>query len=149
QEDVTDLIRSEAVTRAVSEVAAIPEVREKLVALQREMGNGVNAVFEGRDMGTIVFPDAHLKIYLTGRAEVRAKRRFEEMLIRFPEEAKKTSLEEMTKDINRRDERDSTREIAPLKQADDAYVVDTSDLTIDEVVFKILELKDMQKQQSS
>lgn len=140
--DVTKEIRSEPITNHVSKVSAIREVREKLVGLQRAWAMGVNAVFEGRDMGTVVFPHAEIKVFLTGRPEVRAQRRFDELRKKFPEETKTLTLEQALEDINRRDTYDSTREISPLKQAPDAFVVDTSDLTVDEIVFKILEYKD-------
>lgn len=141
-QDVTDLIRKEDVTANVSKISAIKEVREKLVLLQQKCAVGVNAVFEGRDMGTVVFPDAPLKIFLTGRSEVRAKRRYDELKARFPEESKDLTIEKTLEEINKRDAYDSTREISPLKQAPDAYVVDTSDLSVDEIVMKILEYKD-------
>lgn len=144
-EDVTMAIRGEAVTSLVSKVAAIQSVRDKLVGLQREWAEGVNAVFEGRDLGTVVFPEADVKIFLTGSAEVRARRRFEELSVRFPEETKSLTFEKVLEDITKRDTYDSTRKISPLRQADDAYVIDTSDLTVDEIVFKILEYKDMVK----
>ena len=141
-QDVTDLIRKEEVTANVSKISAIKEVREKLVLLQQKCAVGVNAVFEGRDMGTVVFPDAPLKIFLTGRPEVRAKRRYDELKARFPEESKDLTIEKTLEEINKRDAYDSSREISPLKQAADAYVVDTSDLSVDEIVMKILEYKD-------
>lgn len=144
-EDVTQKIRGNEVTHAVSEVSANKAVREKLIAIQRELAVGVNAVFEGRDMGTVVFPDASLKIFLTGRDDVRSKRRFAELQEKYPEEAKNLTLEKCLEDINRRDNYDSSRENSPLCQAEDAFVIDTSDFTIDEVVFRILEYKDAQK----
>lgn len=144
-EDVTGAIRSEKVTSTVSKISAIPAVREKLTAIQRQFALGVNAVFEGRDMGTTVFPDAKLKIFLSGRPEVRAKRRFEEIQRENPEEAKMMTLEQVLDSINQRDAYDSSRTLSPLKKADDAYVIDTSDLTIDEVVLKIHEYKDTLK----
>lgn len=141
-EDVTEKIRGEEVTKNVSRVSAIGMVRDKLVALQRELAKGVNAVFEGRDIGTAVFPDADVKVFLTGRPEVRAKRRFEELRKRFPQETKNLTLNQTLDEIAKRDEYDSTRELSPLRQAEDAYVVDTSDFTVDEIVFKILEYMD-------
>lgn len=141
-EEITLKIRGADVTGFVSRVSAIPAVREKLVALQREMAVGVNAVFEGRDMGTVVFPNAQLKIFLTGRPEVRAARRFKELQEKFPEEMKDLTLDRMIEEINERDTYDTQRENSPLKQAEDACVVDTSDLTIDEIILKILEFKD-------
>ena len=144
-EDVTLKIRGAAVTSSVSKVSAIPAVREKLVQLQREFAIGVNAVFEGRDIGTVVFPNAQLKIFLTGRPEVRAKRRFEELRAKFPEETKELTMEKVMADLHERDEYDTQRQISPLKQAEDAYVIDTSDLTLDEIILKILESKDTLK----
>jgi CMP/dCMP kinase len=144
-EDVTDKIRLDAVTSAVSKISAISAIREKLVALQRENAVGVNAVFEGRDMGTVVFPDAQVKIFLIGRPEVRAKRRFDELKSKYPEECKDLTMEKALIDLNQRDNLDMSREISPLKQAPDALVIDTSDLTMDEIIFKILEFKDTMK----
>jgi cytidylate kinase len=144
-EDVTEPIRTQEVTDHVSEVSAHPEVREKLVAFQREIAEGVNAVFEGRDMGTVVFPNADLKIFLTGRPEVRAKRRYDELKAKFPEECKDLTLEKALEDTNKRDAYDSQRATSPLKQASDAELVDTSDMTIDEIVLKIMELKDARR----
>jgi len=141
-EDVTLKIRGPEVTSAVPKVSALPGVREKLVALQREWAVGVNAVFEGRDMGTVVFPEAQVKVFLSGRPEVRAARRLAELKAKFPEECANLTIEKLLEEINARDEYDSRREISPLKQADDALVIDTSDLTIDEIILKILEYKD-------
>lgn len=145
KQDVSLAIRGEKVTSVVSKIAADPKIRERLVALQRDFATGVNAVFEGRDMGTVVFPHASLKIFLTARPEVRAKRRFEELKVKFPEECKDLNLEQTLEEINRRDQYDSTREASPLRQAEDALLVDTSDMTLDEVVAHILELKDRRK----
>jgi CMP/dCMP kinase len=145
KEDVTDKIRFQHVTSEVSRISANPKVRDKLMETQREMSKGVNAVFEGRDMGTIVFPDAGLKIYLTGRPEVRAKRRFDELKAKYPEDSKDLTLEMALKDIEARDSYDSKRDVAPLVKANDAFEIDTSDLTEDEIVYKILELKDTRK----
>lgn len=140
-EDVTQKIRGLEVTRTVSEVSAIKSVRDKMVAFQREFARGVNAVFEGRDMGTVVFRDA-LKIFLTGSNDIRAERRYTELKTKYPEESKDLTLAQCLEDILKRDFFDSTRELAPLKPAEDAYIIDTSDLTIDEVVQMILEYKD-------
>ena len=144
-EDVTEEIRSRDVTAHVSEISAHSAVRDKLVAIQRDLAKGVNAVFEGRDMGTIVFPDADLKIFLTGRLEVRAQRRLLEIQQERPKEAEGLTLEQVMQETSERDRLDSTREISPLKKAKDAFVVDTSDLTVDEVVFQIFECKDQSK----
>lgn len=148
-EDVTEKIRKREVTLAVSEVSANKSVRDKLIGIQRELAIGVNAVFEGRDMGTVVFPEAALKIFLTGRNEVRAKRRFDELKSKYPEDSKNLTLEQCLEGIIKRDHYDSTRTHSPLCQADDAYVIDTSDLTIDEIVYKILEYKDSLKTRQS
>lgn len=144
-EDVTLLIRGDKVTSYVSKVSAIPAVRQKLVTIQQSLANGVNAVFEGRDMGTVVFPNAQMKLFLTGRPEVRAMRRLNELKQKFPGEAEKFTFEQVLADMNQRDETDSHRELSPLKQASDAFVVDTSDLTPDEIILKILEYKDSLK----
>lgn len=138
-EDVTKHIRNEEVTSLVSQVAAVGPVRQKLVAVQRAWGtSGVNAVFEGRDLGTVVFPHAELKIFLAGSVEVRSLRRYEEFRAKFPEETKDLTLEKTIEDINRRDLYDTTRELSPLRQAEDAHVIDTSTLSIDDVVDKII-----------
>jgi CMP/dCMP kinase len=142
-EDVTDAIRKEEVTSNVSRISANPLVRENLVKLQREFAKGVHAVFEGRDMGTVVFPEATLKIFLSGRSEVRAKRRYEEIKNKFPDYASTLTLEKVLEDLNKRDEYDSSRSISPLKKAEDAFEVDTSDLTPDGVVSRILEIRDL------
>lgn len=145
KEDVTDAIRREQVSSLVSQVSANPVVREKLVALQRQFAIGVNSVFEGRDMGSVVFPDADLKIFLTANIDIRAKRRFLELKAKFPEESANLTIEKAIEDINARDTYDTQRVNSPLVQARDAIVVDTSDKTIDEVVFEILELKDKKR----
>lgn len=142
EEDVTHKIRGSEVTSAVSRVSAIPEVREKLVKVQRELAIGVNAVFEGRDMGSVVFPDAKVKIFLTGDPEIRARRRYEELRQKYPKETEGLTLQKVLEDINERDRKDSTREISPLIKPEGACVIDTSNYTIDEIVFKILEYKD-------
>ena len=128
--DITDEIRGEGVTSFVSEVSSYGPVREKLVSIQRKLGHGVDAVFEGRDMGTVVFPDAELKIFLTAAPEVRAQRRFDELRQKFSEETKDLTVDQVLASLNKRDTFDSSREISPLKQAEDAYLVDSSDLSI-------------------
>lgn len=147
--DVTHRLRSEAVNALVSPVSALRAVREKLVALQRELAVGVNAVFEGRDMGTVVFPDATVKIFLSGRADVRAKRRYDEIVAKYPEQAKNLTFEKCLEEINKRDYYDTTRENSPLRRAEDACEIDTSDLNAEEIVFKILEYKDTIKTKGS
>lgn len=134
--DVSREIRSLEVNQAVSAYAAIPAIRIFLVKLQRQIGKDQNIVVDGRDIGTYVFPEAELKIFLTASVEVRAKRRFDEM------RAKGEAVEwaDIVENIRERDRIDSEREMAPLKKADDAVEVDTSDLTIQEVVDRILDL---------
>jgi cytidylate kinase len=144
-EDVTDKIRSAEVNALVSRVSSIKGVRDKLVAMQRQLAQGVNAVFEGRDMGTVVFPEASIKIFLTGRLEVRAKRRYDEMICKNPVAVTSLTLEQVIEDINKRDTYDSSREISPLQPAVDSFTIDTSDLAPEEVVIQILEYKDTKK----
>lgn len=139
KEDVTDLIRGDAVTKEVSHVAALKEVREHLVRWQREWAEkGANAVFEGRDLGSVVFPTAKLKIFLSGSDGVRAKRRYEEMIKKFPDQS--FSLHGTLEDLKERDRLDTTRAVSPLIKANNAIEIDTSDLTIDEVVDEIVKL---------
>lgn len=142
-EDISEAIRKKEVTSAVSEISAIKCVRDKLTSMQRSLSQGVNAVFEGRDMGSTVFPKAALKIFLTGKDEKRAQRRFEEFKAKHPEEAKNLTLDQCLADIIRRDQFDMTREHSPLRQAPDAVVIDTSDLSVDQVVHKILEFNNL------
>lgn len=141
-EEVTEVIRGDEVTKNTSAISAIKPVREKLVELQKELAKGINVVFEGRDMGTVVFPEAELKIFLTGETAIRAKRRFEENKAKYPELYKELTLEKTIEEINKRDELDTTRAISPLKKAVDAHAIDTSHLSIDEIVEKILELQE-------
>lgn len=135
-EDVSDKIRSKEVTSKVSEVSAIMEVRVKLVSMQRSIANKKDSVLDGRDIGTVVFPFADLKIYLTASVNVRAVRRYNEIA---PYD-KSADIREIEKSIEQRDFYDSNREVSPLKKADDAFEIDTSNLTINEVVENILEL---------
>lgn len=130
-EDVSTLIRGDDVTRAVSAVAAVPEVRARLVALQRHLAEGSGSVvLEGRDIGTVVLPDADVKIFLTASAETRARRRnTQNVAAGLPDD-----YDTVLADVIRRDHLDSTRAISPLRPADDALIVDTSDMTQDEVV---------------
>jgi cytidylate kinase len=135
-EDVTEEIRSQEVTRLVSTVAAYPRVREKLVEMQRQIASRQDVVMDGRDIGTMVLPDAELKIFLTASIEERAQRRLQEL------EQKGITAEysQLLNDIAERDRKDSERAVAPLKQAKDAVLVDTTGLTIDEVVDRIVML---------
>jgi len=136
-EDVSREIRGDAVTRAVSAVSAVPAVRTRLVALQRELAVGPgNVVVEGRDIGTVVLPDADVKIFLTASAEVRAQRRNKQNVASGLADDYETVLA----DVKRRDHLDSTRAVSPLRAADDAVLVDTSDTTESEVVKRLSEL---------
>lgn len=141
-QEVTDAIRSREVTQKVSVVAAIPEVRHGMVEVQRRYAQNTDAVFEGRDLGTVVFPRADLKVFLTASPEVRADRRYQQLLEKSPAEAAKTSLELILAEINERDQRDSSRAVSPLKQAEDAILIDTSDLDIPGVLQEILRHRD-------
>ena len=136
-EDVTDKLRLEEIGKLASKFSAIGSVREKLVALQRKLAQKENVVMDGRDIGTVVLPNADLKIYLSASSKVRAKRRYLELL-----EKGHTDLDinEIDDEIIKRDEADMNREISPLKQADDAYYLDSSDMTLEEVVSKILSM---------
>jgi cytidylate kinase len=136
-EDVTGKLRLEEIGKLASKFSAIGSVREKLVALQRKLAQKENVVMDGRDIGTVVLPNADLKIYLSASSKVRAKRRYLELL-----EKGQTDLDinEIEDEIIKRDEADMNREISPLKQADDAYYLDSSDMTLEEVVSKILSM---------
>lgn len=134
--NVTERIREEQVGNMASKTSALPVVRTKLLELQREYARTNHVVMDGRDIGTCVLPDADVKVYLTASVETRAKRRYDELV----EKGVSCDLEEIAKDIRERDERDMTREIAPLKQADDAVLVDSSHMTIEEVVETIINL---------
>lgn len=133
-ENITARLREEAVGNMASKTSAIPEVRAKLLELQRNLARTSDVIMDGRDIGTCVLPDADVKIYLTASTHTRAKRRYDELC----EKGIVCDLKEIEKDIEERDHRDMTREIAPLKQAEDAILVDSSDLTIEEVVTKII-----------
>lgn len=134
EEEVTEKIRSAEVTRRVSEVSAHPKVREQLMAVQRAFGEGKDAVFEGRDKGTVVFPKAQLKIFLTASPAVRAERRYLEL----KEKNTPLPLQEVFHEMDERDHLDTTRKLSPLRVADNAHVIDTSDLTIEQIIERIL-----------
>lgn len=138
-EDVTQAIRTPEVDVAVSPVSAVAEVRAALVAQQQRIGKKQDTVMEGRDIGTVVFPEAELKVFLTASPEVRAERRLAQNIERFGKNAAGQSREEVLADIIRRDTYDSERAASPLRAADDAITLDTSDMTIDEVVTWIAE----------
>ena len=136
--NVTAFLRKEEVGNMASVSSANPEVRAHLLKLQRNLAAENNVVMDGRDIGTCVLPDADVKVFLTASVETRAKRRYDELV----EKGVACDLEEIARDIAERDERDSTREIAPLKQAEDAVLVDSSHMTIEEVVAAIVKLCD-------
>ena len=129
-EDVSGLIRTEEVGNMASAVSGYMPVREKLVELQKQLAAKENVIMDGRDIGTCVLPEADVKIFLTASVETRALRRYKEL----EEKGVSCDLEEIKKDIKERDERDCTRKIAPLRQAEDAVLIDSSDMTIEEVV---------------
>jgi cytidylate kinase len=132
--NIEDNIRSIDVANWVSEIAKQPEVRTFLVNLQRKMGEEKGVVMDGRDIGTVVFPEAELKIFMTASEEVRAQRRFKELQTK----GENVSFEEVLANIQHRDHVDTTRKESPLKKADDAVIIDNTDLTIEEQVQKIL-----------
>ena len=134
--EVTDAIRSTEVTAIVSKVAAIGAVREAMVDQQRRMGESGGVLMDGRDIGTVVFPNAQLKIFLTASVEERAMRRYKELVAK----GKQVDLEQLQKDIASRDKQDSERAISPLRQAEDALLLDTSDMDINQVTEKIMQL---------
>ncbi len=127
-EDVSEEIRLPEISMAASAVSAVPEVRASLLDLQRNMAKTNNVIMDGRDIGTVVLPDATVKIFLTAAAEIRAKRRYDELLAKGVE----TSFEDVLTDLNQRDYNDSHRATAPLKQAEDAVLADTSGLDFEQ-----------------
>ena len=131
-EDVSDAIRAPAIALGASQVSAHPRVRENLLELQRAAGRDGGVVLEGRDIGTVVFPEAEAKFFLTARPDIRARRRHEELLAKAGDDA--PAFETTLDEVIRRDEQDRTRAVAPLRKADDALEVDTSDMTMEEVV---------------
>lgn len=135
-ENITSMLREEAVGNMASISSAVPEVRAKLLDLQRNLAKEKDVVMDGRDIGTHVLPNADVKIYLTASVECRANRRFKELT----EKGIACNYDEIAQDIQERDTRDMNREIAPLKKADDAVLVDSSDMTIEEVVKAIIGL---------
>jgi cytidylate kinase len=131
--DISDLIRTPEITMLASAVSARPMVRHYLLDLQRKLADEKSAVFEGRDMGTVVFPEADVKFFLNASTRERAQRRFNE----FKADSTQT-LDEVERDIQQRDKNDSTRAVAPLKPAEDAIVIDSTNLTVAQVVEKML-----------
>jgi CMP/dCMP kinase len=134
-ENVSGAIRTLEMGQGASKVSAIGGVRDALLGLQRSLGERGGVVLEGRDIGTVVFPDAEAKFFLTASVEVRAQRRYEELVAR----GQSTSLERVQREVRERDERDSSRPVAPLRKAQDAIEVDSSGLSIDEVVDSMVE----------
>lgn len=134
--EVTEAIRTPEVTAIVSRVAAIGAVREAMVDQQRRMGDAGGVLMDGRDIGTVVFPNAQLKIFLTASVEERARRRYAEMVAK----GQQVDLQQLQEDIAERDKQDSERAISPLRQAEDALLLDTSDMGISEVTDRILQL---------
>ncbi|HIY00574.1 MAG TPA: (d)CMP kinase [Candidatus Blautia faecipullorum] len=135
-ENVNPYLRTEEVGNMASVSSANPEVRKKLLDLQRKLAGTMNVVMDGRDIGTTILPNADVKIYLTASAHTRAKRRYLELT----EKGTACDLSQIQKDIEERDQRDMNREISPLKKAEDAVLVDSSDMSIDQVVKSILQI---------
>ena len=142
-EDVESQIRTLEIGNRASEISQIKEVRAFLVAQQQKMGEQTGVVMDGRDIGTVVFPNADLKLFLTARPEVRAQRRFNELV----EKGQQPVYEEVLADVNARDYRDTHRAESPLRQAEDAIVVDNSDMTPDEQLKVVCELYDKKFQE--
>lgn len=135
-QNVEDDIRSLKISQSVSEISTIKEVREYLVDLQRQLGKGKGVIMDGRDIGTVVMPDADFKFFITANEKVRAERRFKELSEKNNENI---TFEEILQNIKKRDKIDSTRSHSPLTIAQNAIIIDTSDLTIEEQLNKILE----------
>lgn len=135
-QNITARLRDEAVGNMASVTSAIPEVRAKLLELQKGLARTQNVIMDGRDIGTCVLPDADVKVFLTASVETRAKRRYDELR----EKGVACDLAAIERDIKERDERDENREISPLRQAEDTVLLDSSDMTIDEVVAAIVKL---------
>jgi len=133
--DVSLDIRHARITRFVSDVAKIKEVREVMVKMQRELGHRKDCVLDGRDIGTVVFPDAQKKFFIDATPKVRVERRFKELRGLGQD----VTVNDVEKDLSNRDKIDSTRQVSPLRQAEDAIYIDTSDLSIEQVVEKMLE----------
>ncbi len=134
--DVTDVVRSEAVSLAASRIAALPRVREALLERQRAFRKAPGLVADGRDMGSVVFPDAALKVFLTASAEERARRRYKQLI----DKGMDANMATLLQDIRERDERDSSRAAAPLRQSADAVLLDTTRMSIEEAVGQVLAL---------
>ena len=133
-EVITDAIRTEEISVGASKVAALPEVREALLFRQRAFNKVPGLVGDGRDMGSVVFPNAALKVFLTASPEARAERRYKQLI----EKGFSANLDDLLRDLKQRDERDSQRNVAPLRQGEDAKLLDTTDLTIEQAVSQVL-----------
>lgn len=140
-EDVSDLIRKPNVNELVSPVSAIKIIRIKMVELQRKLGEEGNVIMEGRDITTVVFPNAEVKIYLDAKLEIRAERRYKELIARGND----ITYEDTLESIRKRDKNDMEKEMGALKIAEDAVVIDTSNMTIEEVYDKIKEIIELKK----
>lgn len=134
RENVSMAIRAEEVGNAASKIATLPAVRKTLVDLQLRFRETPGLIADGRDMGTVIFPDAELKVFLTASAEARAERRYKQLI----DKGFSANMQDLLKDLNERDARDVNRTIAPLKPAEGAYLLDTSDLTVNQAVEKVL-----------
>ncbi len=140
-ENVNAYLRTEEVGNMASVSSARPKVRKKLVSLQKQLARTTDVIMDGRDIGTCVLPDADVKIFLTASSAIRAKRRFDELTAK----GESCNLKEIEKDIIERDKRDMTRKESPLKKAEDAILVDSSDMTIEEVISAITDICEKQK----
>jgi cytidylate kinase len=136
EQDVTEDLRSEAVGVRASEIAPNPAVRAALLERQRAFRQAPGLVADGRDMGTVVFPDAVLKVFLTASTATRAQRRYKQLI----DKGNSANLAALSRDLEERDQRDAAREVAPLKPASNAVLVDSSDLSVDQVVDRVLQL---------
>ena len=135
-EDVSEKIRTPEISMGASDISAIPAVRQFLLDLQRKIARENSVIMDGRDIGTVILPDAEVKIFITASAEIRAKRRYDELI----EKGQDVVYEDVLKDVIERDYNDSHRKIAPLKQADDAVLLDTSSLSLDESIDAVIEI---------
>lgn len=133
-ENVTLVIRAEEVGNAASKIAALPALRQALVALQLRFRTAPGLIADGRDMGTVIFPNAELKVFLTASPEARAQRRYKQLI----DKGFSANIQDLLKDLNERDARDANRAVAPLRPAEGAYLLDTSDLTVNQAVEKVL-----------
>ena len=145
--DVTERLRTEDVSKAASITSQYMTVRTKLLQMQQRMAASENVIMDGRDIGTVVLPDAQLKIYLTARPEIQAKRRYDQLA--EAGKLKEATYESILMDIKERDYRDSHRKNAPLKKADDAVEIDSSDMTVDEVMKTVMKLYHIASKENS